>query len=70
MKAFSIQQVQSIDRLIRNEDTGSTQELAGKLGMSERSVNQLIDHLRKDLGYPIGYSRIDRSYYYYGDGLI
>ena len=52
-----------IDDLIRRKATGNAQEFAHKLGIS-RSV--LMEHLGdlRELGAPIRFSNIVRSYYY------
>ncbi|MHA4811748.1 hypothetical protein ACX0G9_26865 [Flavitalea flava] len=52
-----------IDSLIRIKGTGTPNELANKIGMSERSTYEYI-RLMKDFGAPVQYSRQRKSYYY------
>ena len=56
-----------IDQLIRIKGTGTPGELAGKIGISERSTYEYI-RLMKDFGAPVLYSRQRKSYYYKEDG--
>lgn len=56
-----------IDQLIRIKGTGTPNELAGKIGISERSTYEYIK-LMKDFGAPVSYSRQRKSYYYKEDG--
>ena len=56
-----------IDQLIRIKGTGTPSELAGKIGISERSTYEYI-RLMKDFGAPVLYSRQRKSYYYRQDG--
>ncbi len=64
MKVFTPLQVQRLDQLVSQENTGTPKELSRKLGLTEPALLKLIHHLRNDLGYPIGYSRNERTYYY------
>ncbi|HXD76367.1 MAG TPA: hypothetical protein VN616_01095 [Puia sp.] len=56
-----------IDQLIRIKGTGTPAQLAGKLGLSERSTYEYI-RLMKDFGAPVVYSRDRQSYYYLHEG--
>lgn len=56
-----------MDHLIRTKATGTSYELADKLGISRRCV---FDHINilKDLGAPISFCRKRNSFYYTEDG--
>lgn len=56
-----------IDHLIRIKGTGTPSELAGKIGISERSTYEYI-RLMKEFGAPVLYSRQRKSYYYREEG--
>ena len=64
------QRLSRIDRLISLKATGSPKELANKIGISERSVYDDIQNLKKRFGCPIAYSKTKRSYYYTKEGRI
>lgn len=61
-----IERIQLINKLIREEKTGSPEELSARLGISRR---QLYNHLEtlKDLGLEVSYSRKVNSFYYSED---
>ena len=61
--------LQSLDHLVSIKGTGSPKELAKPLNISERSIYEYIELLR-ELGAPIRYSKLRRSYYYEDDGGI
>jgi predicted DNA-binding transcriptional regulator YafY len=67
MQKEIFQRLSHIDRLIRIKGTGTPSELAGKIGISERSTYEYI-RLMKDFGAPVLYSRQRKSYYYKQDG--
>jgi predicted DNA-binding transcriptional regulator YafY len=56
-----------LDLFIRQKATGVPREFARKMGISERSLYEYLKVL-KELGAPIKWSRIERSYYYSVDG--
>lgn len=56
-------QLKRIDQLIRMKATGTPQELAEKLSISERTIYRLIKQL-KELGAPIYFDPIRNSYCY------
>ncbi len=58
-----LQVLDRLDQLIRLKATGNSQALADRLGISFRSVYNLIAIL-KDLGAQIFYCRDRQSYYY------
>jgi predicted DNA-binding transcriptional regulator YafY len=59
--------LQSIDRLIRKKGTGTPQQFARRLQISERSLFKYLE-LMKDLDAPIKYSNKKQSYYYEEEG--
>lgn len=67
MQKEIFQRLTRIDSLIRIKGTGTPLELAGKIGMSERSTYEYI-RLMKDFGAPVLYSRQRKSYYYREEG--
>jgi len=67
MQKEIFQRLSHIDRLIRIKGTGTPSELAGKIGISERSTYEYI-RLMKDFGAPVLYSRQRKSYYYKQEG--
>jgi predicted DNA-binding transcriptional regulator YafY len=52
-----------LDQLIQLELTGRPTELAGKIGISERSIYDYLKLMRQ-MGAPIKFSHERRSYYY------
>lgn len=61
-----INRLKRLDDLIRRNATGNATELAKKIGISR---SQLFQHLKemREIGAPISYSPIKRSYYYSHD---
>lgn len=55
--------LQRIDHLIRTRATGKPEQLASRLGVSERKIYRLIGSLR-DQGFPISYNKREDTYYY------
>lgn len=62
-----IERLSRIDKLIQRKATGSPQELAKKLKVSERTVYEYIKEMKR-LGAPIGYCSQDSSYVYTDSG--
>lgn len=58
-----IQTLERLDQLIRLKATGTPNELASRLNVSERTAYNLIEALR-DLGVVISYCKQKKSYYY------
>jgi predicted DNA-binding transcriptional regulator YafY len=58
-----------IDSLIRAKATGSANQLAKRLELSERTT---LEHIKimKELGCPIKYCRKRNSYYYNREGKV
>ena len=67
MQKEIFQRLSRIDQLIRIKGTGTPSELAGKIGISERS---LYDYLKilKEMGAPVKFSRNRGTYYYNEEG--
>ncbi|MCW5516702.1 DNA-binding protein [Muriicola sp. Z0-33] len=61
-----LERMQRLHSLISQECTGSPLELSRKLRISERSVYNLLDHL-KDFNAEINYDRSRKTYYYQND---
>jgi len=61
------ERLEKLDHCIRYKATGSPVELAQKIGISERT---LYDYLRlmKQMGAPIKFSNLRKSYYYLHEG--
>ena len=62
-----IKRFQAIDRLIQKKATGTSEELAVRIGISRRTLIEFIN-IMKELGAPIYYCRIRKSYCYEEDG--
>lgn len=64
MKAFEqLERLKRMNRLIKEEHTGTPQEFAYYLGISERLLYKLIEEIN-DLGMDVKYSRIRNTFYY------
>jgi predicted DNA-binding transcriptional regulator YafY len=59
----TIEMLKRMDQMIRTKSTGTPEDFAGRLYLSERSLYNYIG-LMKALGAPIRYSRTERSYVY------
>ncbi|MBN8877779.1 MAG: hypothetical protein J0I32_09560 [Sphingobacteriales bacterium] len=57
----------TIDRLISIKGTGNPKKLASKIGISERSLYDILN-VMKELGAPIKYSKEKETYYYEHNG--
>lgn len=62
-----IEILKRMDRMIRMRSTGSPEDFAGRLSISERSLYNYLAVMR-DLGAPLEYSRTLESYYYQEEG--
>ena len=67
MQTELIDRLNRLDHLIQIKGTGTPNELAGKLGMSRRSVYNHLN-LMKGLGAPIKFCPYKQSYYYDEEG--
>ncbi len=64
MKSFEqLERLKRMNRLIKEERTGSPQEFASKLGISQSQLYNILEDL-KIKGAPINYSRLKGTYYY------
>ena len=64
MKLFEqIRRLERLNHMIRRKATGTPKQLAERLGVSERTVYNLIDTLRQ-LGARIYYDNLRESYCY------
>jgi predicted DNA-binding transcriptional regulator YafY len=62
-----IYRVRTIDRLISRKGTGTSEDLARHLGVSKRTAQELIT-IMKELGAPIYFDKLRKSYCYKFDG--
>lgn len=58
-----IDRINLLDKLIQQRRTGTPQELARRLGVSESRLYVVLDELKLK-GAPISYCRQSKSYYY------
>lgn len=65
-----ITRIERLDGLIRRKSTGTPQELAEKLDISERWLYVFLEELKEELGCPIVYDRTKRSYVYSEQGKM
>ncbi|GAB3250595.1 hypothetical protein GCM10027347_08470 [Larkinella harenae] len=61
---------EALNYLIRRRATGTPKELAEKLGISERAWYKIRDELVNDLGVPLAYCAVRRTYYYAEEGEL
>jgi predicted ATPase len=59
-----IRRIERLDKLLRTRSTGTPEELARRLRISQSQLYQLIKIMREELGAPIYYSRAEQSYCY------
>jgi len=60
---YQLERIKKINRMIKSANTGSPKEFAGELGISESHFYRYIEELQ-EMGIPIQYSRIRKTYYY------
>jgi predicted DNA-binding transcriptional regulator YafY len=58
-----INRFQTIDRLIQRKATGTSEQLAEKIGVSRRTTIEFIA-VMKEMGAPIYYDKYKKSYCY------
>lgn len=58
-----IQKMEKLHRLIKEEHTGTSEELAYVLGVSRRTVQSYLQEFR-DYGADIGYHSMKKTYFY------
>jgi len=66
---LSKEEYKRLDQLIRLKATGSPQELAEKFNRSKRTMQRIIEEMKK-VGCPIYYNRYRRSYCYEYPGKL
>lgn len=59
----SIERMQTLHYLIKNECSGTPYELALRLGFSRRQLYNVLGEI-KNMGADIGYNKIKGTYYY------
>jgi predicted DNA-binding transcriptional regulator YafY len=64
-----INRFKTIDRLIQKKSTGTSEQLAEKIGVSKRTVFEFIN-VMKETGAPIYYCRIKKTYCYKEQGYF
>lgn len=65
-----LNRIERLDALIRRKGTGTPEELADKLGISERWLYKLLRELKEEMDCPIVYDRHKHSYKYKVSGKI
>lgn len=58
-----LDRLERLDHLIRHKSTGTPNQLAVRLNISERTLYGFLSEMR-ELGAPIKYSRSKQTYYY------
>ena len=66
---LSKEEYKRLDQLIRLKATGTPQELAEKFNLSKRTMQRIIE-IMQEVGCPICYSRLRRSYCYEYPGRL
>ena len=59
--------IKKIHAKILSESTGKPKELASKLNVSERTIYNYINFMKRELKAPIVYNRLKDSYQYEGN---
>lgn len=57
-----------MDTYIKYQTTGTPNEFADKLEMSERAVYKYLKFMKEELLAPIEYSKLKMTYFYIGEG--
>jgi hypothetical protein len=60
-----IRRIERIDYLIRSKATGSPDDLAETLCISESQLFEIIKFMKEEMGAPIFYCKEDQSYCYH-----
>ncbi len=67
MKSFEqLERLKKMNRLIKEECTGTPLQFANRLGVSQSHLYRCIEEVR-DLGAPIGFCRTRQTYFYQND---
>lgn len=64
-----LQLIERMDQLIRLKATGTSKDLASRLGISRSTVFEIHDTMRK-MGAEIDYCKFRKSYYYVRDKVL
>jgi Mn-dependent DtxR family transcriptional regulator len=67
---MDINKTQRLIYLIEKHHTGNPIQLSQKIGLSESSVHNYINRLKKDFNAPIKYNRIKETYYFSTKGAL
>jgi hypothetical protein len=62
--------IQQLIEYIHTGDTGSPNEIAIKLGVSERMVFKYIEIIRNEFKAPVKYNRISKTYFFETSGNL
>lgn len=62
--------IKIIHDLAKTGSTGCREDLATRLGISVRSLTDLIRYMREELGIPMRYDRLKLTYYCLEEGHI
>lgn len=65
---MNINKILRIDQLIENQSTGTPDELARKVELSERAVYNYLKFMKEELNAPIVYSKAGGTYKYNSHG--
>lgn len=65
-----MRRIRRLDALIRRKSTGPPEELAERLGISERWLYKFLQELKEELDCPISYDQYQQSYVYEENGQI
>ena len=65
-----MQRIRRLDDLIRRKSTGPPEELAERLGISERWLYKFLRELKEELDCPITYDSYKQSYVYEERGRV
>ncbi len=67
MKSFEqLERLKKMNRLIKEESTGTPSEFACRLGVSQSHLYRCIEEVR-DLGAPVSFCRTRQTYFYKND---
>ncbi len=67
---MDINKIQRLIYLIEKQQTGNPIQLSEKIGLSESSVHNYINRLKKDFNAPVKYNRIKETYYFSTNGAL
>lgn len=67
---MNLEKVQIIDRYIRSNNTGGSEEFAKKVNISRGMLYRYIKYMKEELNAPIEYNRIKSTYKYIEKGRL